>query len=725
MNGMSKIQSSHLQRKAVVYIRQSSIQQVENNVESGKRQYQLKEQAIGLGWKENECIFIDDDLGLTAEVSENREGYQRLISMVALQEVGIIFGIEVSRLARNCLDWYKLLEIASCFGCLIGDEDGIYDPTNFNDRLLLGLKGTISEAELYQIKVRMIRGRMNKAKRGDLEIPLPIGFERDLEGKVIMSADESVRSAIFDVFKLFRQIRSIRGVAVYLRRKAQQLPYQVYTPGLGRKIEWRLPGYDAIYLIITNPTYAGVYSYGKRKKHRDPMSRKVTSSTVPVEQWEVCIPGHHEGYITYEEYQVNRQILKDNNYKIASSKGAPREGEALLQGIVYCKKCGRKMGVQYRLRKSYYQCNYGCRRFGDPLCNWASARKVDAAFEELFLSVLNSGSVDLSIKFALKQKEETARLKSHGEQKLQRLQYEANLARRRYESVDPENRLVASTLEREWNEKLEVLKDAQADFRRQFESEKRLELSIGEIKQLVNDLPEKWLSSCIDMQDKKEIVRTLVENVFLDKQEKIIKIMINWYGGTTTHISIPKNIFTSGHIYHRIKKLARQKTNKQIAEQLNSEGQKTAKGHDWTTRKVMDFRLCHGIASSFTISRRMKIPDSGYVTSGELAKNLRVDQTTIQKWFNAGILDGHQDDERCQLWIKADAETIKRLNGTVPIDPGCVSVRRLVTERKQQMSEIVAWAKNEGKEILRVRRGSRFFFYIRSAKSEGSKALSK
>ncbi len=713
---MSKIQVNHLQRKAVIYIRQSSVQQMENNSESQRRQYHLKERAIDLGWREKDCIVIDDDLGISGADSENRQGYQKLLAMIALREVGIIFGIEVSRLSRNCLDWYKLLEVASCFSCLIGDEDGIYDPLDFNDRLLLGLKGTISEAELYQIKVRMMRGRINKAKRGELELRLPIGYERDLEGNVVMSSDESVRTALSDLFGLFRQIRSIRGTLLYLKRRGLQFPFQMHMPKGVKKIEWRAPSYDSLYSIITNPTYAGVYIYGRRKRQKDPIQNKIITRTVPQQQWEVFIGDHHEGYISYEEYKNNQEILRNNSYKESMSKGAPREGEALLQGIVHCKKCGLKMRVRYTQRKPYYCCDRDHRRFGEPVCSWASAKRVDGAFEELFLSVLHSGTVDLSFKFALKQKQEMARLKNHWEQKLKRLQYEANLAQRRYESVDPENRLVASTLERQWNEKLEVLEDAKRNFERQFKSEQPLKLTISEIKQAINELPRRWYSSDICIQDKKEIVRTLVEQVFVDTQQKIIKVEVNWCGESMTELSVPKYIFTSAAIYHKIKELARQKTDKEIAEELNAESIKTVKGHDWTARRVMDFRLSNGIASSFTASEKLKIPNSGFITSRELAQTLKVNQTTIQKWFNAGILEGRKGEGQCRLWIKTNEEMIKKLDGTAPIDSTCVSFKRLMAERKRTMAEVVELAKNKGYEILRIRRGSKYCFYIQPTK---------
>jgi len=293
-----KILDIHLKRLAVIYIRQSSPLQVENHLESKARQYQLTERAQSLGWPSARCIVIDEDLGISGAQSFNRPGYQRLVSMVALREVGIVFGLEVSRLARNSLDWYQLLELAAAFDVLIADEDGVYNPAEFNDRLLLGLKGTISEVELYQIKARMVRGRLNKAQRGDLLWNLPVGLEYDvLSGQIRLDADQSVRHAVALVFRLFRQLGSVRAVLTYLAREGLELPSQRLVRGVGRVITWQKPRYHVIYLMLTNPMYAGIYAYGRRQAQVDPLAKSRQVHRKARADWEVFLPEHHPGYI--------------------------------------------------------------------------------------------------------------------------------------------------------------------------------------------------------------------------------------------------------------------------------------------------------------------------------------------------------------------------------------------------------------------------------------------
>jgi DNA invertase Pin-like site-specific DNA recombinase len=294
-----KIQATHQQRQAVIYIRQSSLRQLAENHESRRRQYQLVERAHALGWPAARCVVIDDDLGLSGAHSNNRPGYQRLLSMLALREVGLILSLEVSRLARNNLDWYQLLELAAAFDVLIADEDSVYDPGDFNDRLLLGLRGTISEVELYQIRARLQRGRLNKARRGELHGLLPVGFDHDPSTQSIrLTADQSVRHALTLVFRLFQQLRSVRAVLHYLQQARLELPHQIPRRGFGREIRWQPPSYEALYAVLTNPRHAGVYCYGRRQRQHDPLTHQAHVRRRQRADWEVFLPDHHPGYIT-------------------------------------------------------------------------------------------------------------------------------------------------------------------------------------------------------------------------------------------------------------------------------------------------------------------------------------------------------------------------------------------------------------------------------------------
>jgi len=719
----NKIQSYHLDRSAVIYVRQSSAYQVENNKESQRRQYDLHKSALQLGWHENQVIIIDEDLGISGAKSDNRPGYQKLVSMIALRKVGVIFGIEVSRLTRNCRDWYELLEIASTFDTLIADEEAIFNPADYNDRLLLGLKGTISEAELHQIKCRMVRGRLNKAKRGDLEINLPIGYERDELGKIRKSPDESVRTAIETIFSLFQKLGSVRGILLELCRRKQELPYHKTTPGIGRKIAWHKATYDAIYLILTNPTYAGVYSYGRRKKTYNPVDKITSVNTVAQENCEVFIKDHHEGYTTYEDYQNNIKMMEENHYRNQMSIGAAREGKALLQGIVYCQSCGLKMRPRYSSQRYYYCCDRDHRRFGEPVCGWASACRVDNAIVDVALQILNEGTVDLTFQLMERHKKEEEESYKQWEQKMKRLDYEANLARKRYESVDPENRLVASTLESEWNTKLTALQVAKIEFEKFYPKGEKIKFTAPEVKNLLHSLKEKWTTDKISIQDKKEILRCLIERVFINTKGKVLAIKIIWQGQIVTTLDVPKYLFSSSHLYHKIKKMAAKNTDEEIADILNQAGYLTVKNKLWTPRRVMDFRLSNQIASGFTKNEKLKI-NSGYVCSQEAAKKIGVAITTIQHWFNLGILEGRQRiAKQSKLWIYLDSDIIQNLNGAASFSNTIKTFRSVMKTQGFKQNEVVQWAKANNHRILRLQRGKAFHFYIQPCITNLNKAI--
>jgi DNA invertase Pin-like site-specific DNA recombinase len=633
--------------------------------------------------------------------------------MIALREVGIVLGLEVSRLARNSLDWYQLLELAAAFDVLIADEDGVYNPGDFNDRLLLGLKGTISEVELYQIRSRMVRGRLNKAKRGELVFKLAVGLDWDtVDNKPRRAIDQSVRHTIEMVFLLFRQLRSVRGVLNYLRREGLELPYQRIYRGLGRQIGWRRPSYDALYLILTNPAYAGAYCYGKRERQVDPITQTTHVRKRKREEWDVFIPDHYPGYITLAEFEENQRILENNRNQFPANQGAARRGPTLLQGLVLCKHCGRKMRVRYCGGSSYYVCDTAHRRFGDPICNRASSKRVDALVEELFLIVVNAETLELSLCYDEKLSQENKLVDQGWQEKLQRMEYESDLARRRYEMVDPENRLVAQTLETEWNQRLEALEKTRSIYEAQRPTAYELRSTLEQMRQVVTDLREHWYAENITIQDKKELLRCLVEGVFLENRGKVIRAEVNWYGGAISELDVPKYLFSAPRIYHRVRELARTHTDAEIAEMLNQENTKTVKGKLWTTRRVMDFRLSNAIPSGFTTNTELRIPDSGYITSAEAAEQLDVHQTTIQKWHRLGILPGKHDGGRSPLWIRWTEDVLCRLNGGATPDPRMVSVRSLCRSQSKRPDQVLAWAQDSGHTIYRLRRGSAMRFYI-------------
>jgi len=708
-----QILPKHQKRQAVIYIRQSSPQQVEENLESQKRQYQLVEKAQSLGWSAAQCVVIDDDLGISGAHSANRPGYQRLISMIALREVGIVLGLEVSRLARNSLDWYQLLELAAAFDVIIADEDGVYDPGEFNDRLLLGLKGTLSEVELYQIKARMVRGRMNKVKRGEFVFRLAVGLEWDpLTHEIQLAADQGVRHSLELLFHIFSQLHSIRGVLNYLRREDLQLPYKQIHRGLGAEIGWRRPSYDSLYHILTNPAYAGVYCYGKRERYVDPLTQVTHVRKKERSEWDVFIPEHHPGYITLAEYEENQRIIANNYNQFPANQGAVRNGPALLQGLVFCKHCGKRMRVRYGNRKPYYICDAVHRRYGEPVCNQASAKRVDSLVEELFLRVINARTLELSLSWDEKLHQEAALVDRDRQEKLQRLEYEADLARRRYEMVDPANRLVADTLETSWNQKLMELEAARGEYESQKPTAYELRSTLEQMRHVVTHLCDYWFSENFSFQDKKELLRCLVERVFLKSHGKVIRAQVCWYGGAISELDVPKYLSSEPHIYHRIRELAKVHTDREIASILNQEGIKTYSGKSWTPRRVMDLRLTNNIPSGFTTNAGLRIPDAGYITTSEAARQFGVHQSTIQNWYRWGVLAGKHDGGQSQLWIHWDEDTMVRLNGGATPDQRMVSVRSLCRIKKKRPDEIFSWAQAEGHGIYRLRRGSVMRFFI-------------
>ena len=708
----SKLQPTHLGRLAVIYVRQSSPLQVERHQESQRRQYQLAERAQALGWPSQRCLVIDDDLGLSGAQSANRPGYQRLVSLVALREVGVIFGLEVSRLARNCLDWYQLLELAAAFAVLIGDEDGLYDPADFNDRLLLGLKGTFSEIERYQINARMQRGRLNKVRRGEYAVRLPVGFEYDaLTGDLVLTPDQAVHHALEQVFHLFAQLGSVRAVLTYLRREGLDLPHRVARRGLGSRVQWQPPSYDALYHYITNPVYAGVYCYGRRATRRDPAAKTQQVVRQPRAAWEVFLPDHHPGYLTLAQYEANMARLHNNRSALATGQGAPREGSALLQGLAICQRCGRRMRVRYQRGRPYYCCDKAHVRFGAPVCGWGSATRVDALVEDLVLAVIDAGAVDLALTVDAETHEEQARLDRRWREQLQRLEYEATLAQERYELVDPANRLVAQTLETAWNDRLVALGAARAEYQRR-QHPPAPASTPAEMRAALGQLPLLWHSARVESRDKKALLRCVIAEVRLATDGPVIRAEGVWQGGARSHLAVPKYLGASSAAYHRIRELAERHTDREIAERLNAAGLPTMKGKPWTARRVLDFRRANAIPSGLTASVVLRLPESGYLSSADVAARLGVEQTRAQKWFRLGVLTGKQDARQKPLWIAWDAAIARRLDGRAPLDERMVSVKWLCRQLGKSADAVLAWAVSEGHTIYRVRRNTTYRFYI-------------
>jgi hypothetical protein len=497
----------------------------------------------------------------------------------------------------------------------------------------------------------------------------------------------------------------------YLRRAGLEVPRRVVVRGMGSAVRWQPPSYDALYHILTNPLYAGVYCFGKRRSRVNPLTHERHTVTVARPDWDVFLPDHHAGYIDLRQYEDNMARLEANRPDFLLGPGAPREGRALLQGVVYCQHCGLRMRVRYQGQGAYYTCDRDQRRFDAPLCCRASAARVDGLVEELVLGVLNAGTVELALAQERLLADEEAQRERQWREKLQRLEYAATLARRRYEMVDPTNRLVAQTLETDWNTALVEVEGATAEYRRQHEPY-ALRSTLAQIREVVAQFPAHWYGGTLEPQDKKEILRCLIERVFLRRDEKVIRAEVVWQGGARTMLDVPKYLFTSGAIYRRVAELAHDHADAEIAAALNAAGCRTVKGHPWTARRVMDFRLSNEIPSGLSASPAMRLAASGYHTSGEVAAFLGVEQATVQHWVADGVLDGRHGGRQSQLWIRWTPEVEQRLDGRAPFDPRMLSTRRLCRERHATPGEVFRWAHAEGHAIVRLRRGTTHRFYI-------------
>src|SRR5271165_5097189 len=522
----SKIKPSHTQRAAYVYIRQSTPGQVEHNRESTARQYALADRACHLGWSKEQVVLIDEDLGLSGSGTDKRSGFTRLTSEVALAHVGIVLGLEVSRLARNNADWYRLLELCGVTDTLIGDNDGVYHPALFNDRLLLGLKGTMSEAELHIIRARLDGGIRNKAARGELRRGLPVGFiwgEQD--GEVLFHPDAAVTGAIRTVFERFAEFGSARRVWLWFRSEGLSFPLQT-TPGrLPSPIRWVVPTYTALHHILSNPVYAGAYTYGKTKCERyldEHGAVRKRSRHLPMDQWPVLIQDHHPGFIDWATYQANQARLDSNTRpRPHQAGGAVREGSALLQGLVTCGHCGRRLHVHYRGRNSApgYHCAGKDLVAGRGVyCLNVGGTVIEPAVAQAFLEAINPAAIEaMRLSVEQLQSNHDASL-SQWRLEVERTRYEAERAERRYRTVEPENRLVARGLESEWENRLRDRAAAEMELRRR-EQQRPSTISPEQLKaieRLGSDIGQVWDAPTTTDRDRKELLRTLLEEVVLN-----------------------------------------------------------------------------------------------------------------------------------------------------------------------------------------------------------------
>ncbi|MHC4066746.1 MAG: recombinase family protein, partial [Planctomycetota bacterium] len=467
-----KVRADHLKRDAYLYIRQSTLQQVLHNTESTQRQYALKQRAVALGWPVERVIVIDSDLGQSGATATDREGFQRLVAEVGMGHAGIVLGLEVSRLARNCADWHRLLEICGLTDTLILDEDGLYDPAQFNDRLLLGLKGTMSEAELHVLRARLQGGIRNKARRGELRIPLPVGLVYDQQGKVMLDPDKQVQQTVHTFFQAYQREGSALAVVKYFDKNGLLLPRRLRGGANKGQLVWGPLGHTRAVQVLRNPRYAGAFAFGRTRACKRPNGRD-GYRTQPQEDWHTLIPDAHPGYISWQRYQDNLHTLRACAQACGSDrrKSPPGQGPALLQGLVLCGVCGRRMTVRYHQRHGNlmgdYVCQHESTNHGHPVCQQMTGSSMDRAIGELLLKMVQPVTLELAFAVQAELHDRLEEVDQLRRQQIQRAEYDMELARNRYMRVDPNNRLVADALEAEWNNKLRALTEAQEQYEQQ------------------------------------------------------------------------------------------------------------------------------------------------------------------------------------------------------------------------------------------------------------------
>jgi len=621
----ARIQSAHWDRMAFVYVRQSTPLQVIENRESTERQYRLRERAIELGWAPSRVEVIDEDQGRSGSTAAHRTGFQRLAAEVVLGKVGIVLMLEASRLARNNSDWYRLIEICGVSGTLIADEGAVYNPREPNDRLLLGVKGTLSEAELFTLRTRLYEGRWNKARKGLLHFPLPVGYVQTAEGDWTLDPDTQVRERLDYVFDSFRRHGVVRAVVRDLKEQGLELPTRVTAKEGYGALVWKTPTLSAVIRMLHNPAYAGSYVYGRWEyvsEQRSPKTGKASAHARPVAQWPVKISEHHPPYIRWEEFVKNQEQLRQN-WGHDGTSGVPREGRALLQGIVYCGICGRKMSVQNRAAREHrspsYLCGRGYQDGDETTCQSMTSRPIDAAVVEAFLSAVSPSNLRVSMQVLEQVEQDLLVQRRQRELQLEQARYEVRLAQRQYDAVDPGNRLVAAELERRWNEKLERVVQLERTYA-QAERDAEWNLTAQEraaIAELSQDLPAIWSAETTTNQERKQLLRLAIESVQLDgiRQAGQIEVQIHWRSGAVTSLNVKRaapgegSLKTPAEAVSRIHEMAPRRTYAEIAAVLNRAGLRSAFGRRFTTQHVGYVCRRDGL-EKFSDAKRKDGPDT-------------------------------------------------------------------------------------------------------------------
>jgi DNA invertase Pin-like site-specific DNA recombinase len=673
-----KILAQHRERLAVVYVRQSTPQQVLNHQESTRLQYSLQSRAQQLGWPAERVLVIDDDLGKSGATAEGRMGFQRLVSEVSLGHVGIILGVEMSRLARSCKDWHQLLEVCALFGALIADLDGIYDPASYNDRLLLGLKGTMSEAELHILKQRMNQGRLNKARRGALLFALPIGYVRGRGGEVTLDPDEQVQQVVRLIFRKFEELATINALLQYLVAHQVQLGVRSREGQNKGELEWHRPVRMTLQHMLQHPLYAGAYAYGRSQvdpRRKKPGRPSTGRRVMERRRWLVLLKDRFPAYISWEHYERNLAQMQANRC-CAQALGAPRHGPALLSGLLICARCGNRMTVCYSGAPGHH--TYLCARqrieYGAPRCQSLAGPPLDQFISARVLEALTPAALELSLGAAEHLQQERAELDALWRQRLERATYEAERAARSFRLVEPENRLVARQLEHDWEEKLLEKSRLEEEYRRVEQHQPRLltELERQAIRQLAADIPALWAATSTTGAEQKQILRQVIDKVIVDAQgrSEAVHLTIHWAGGMQTEASIVRPVAKLDQLSYYPQLCARTRIlaeeglrAHQIAERLNCEGfrppKRSEKFGPGTVRRLLDavgFRR-----QPYSLEAPRDLAEHEWLLP-ELAATIPMPPVTLYNWLRRGWVKGRQQETAPHRWlIWADEKEVERL----------------------------------------------------------------
>lgn len=679
----NKIHQDHLKRCAYVYVRQSTLNQVRENTISTQRQYELADLAAELGWEREKIVVVDQDQGRSGASVEGRDGFKMMLSEIAIGNVGVVISLEASRLARDSSAWHLLLKFCDITNTLIIDERGVYDPRDPDDRLVLGLKGTLSEAENSLIRGRMMEARKRKAEDGSLVLPLAAGFARDAKGEVILEPDEAVQNIFRLFFVTFDRLPSARMVVREFNEKGLLFPTRPFGQLYSGVLKWVPLRYNRALSVLHNPVYAGAYVYGRTEsyKHIDPERAVETVTRVrynDLDKWDVLIPNHHEGYITWEKYQDNQKRIQDNrNRRSSANRGAPRSGAALLQGLILCGTCGHRIQVEYskgRGSPSYFCRGMSIEYADSNYCLRFPGATVDAAITGLFLDAVKPAHLKLSLKAVERLEGEMRQVGRQWELRLEAFQYEAGLARRRYEAVDPENRLVARNLEKDWNAKLAEVESLTREMEKvTYLSQRRLtSAQRGAVESLASDLPGIWAADTTTQVERKQLLRFLIKDITASRDGEVVALGVRWQTGACTQLQVRLRSRSEIHgtessTLDIIRELAAMnRSDQQIADHLNDAGILTRKGLAFHRRLVSALRHNHDIRLAQS-KHHVHVPrKDGRIPVRVAAQILGVCASTVSNWCNQGLLDGIQNNKCGYWWVKLTPESISELKALKP-----------------------------------------------------------